>query len=221
MTTTINSTNFLDMGAARLEHVEDVAETMAGLFFVLNGMRQYVSESTWKQFAAGECRQHPLMQLLQQDPLTCRAFTKPRGYAGDAVMMDMIYAAEDGYDLPILEGISELGRHIYQHNLQMPAAMAVRARRRIICDKVDNLAIRTPRAQILSLACGHLREAYDCPALLEGRLGRYVAIDQDRESLAVVEREVGPLGVETLAASVRDVLKGRIMLTGFDLVYAT
>jgi hypothetical protein len=98
MTTTINSTNFLDMGAARLEHVEDVAETMAGLFFVLNGMRHYVSESTWKQFAAGECRHHPLMQLLQHDPLTCRTFTRPRGYAGDAVMMDMIYAAEDGVE---------------------------------------------------------------------------------------------------------------------------
>src|ERR1700737_1086687 len=95
MTTTINSTNFLDMGAARLERAEDVAETMAGLFFVMNGMRHYVSESTWKQFAA-ECRQHPLMKLLQQDPLTSRAFTKPRGYAGDAVMMDMVYAAEDG-----------------------------------------------------------------------------------------------------------------------------
>src|SRR5215472_7964608 len=108
MTTTINSTDFLDMGAARLEHVEDVAETMAGLFFVLNGMRPYVSESTWKQFATKECRQHPLMQLLQHDPLTYRAFSKPRGYAGDAVMMDMVYAAEDGYDLPILRGLPSL-----------------------------------------------------------------------------------------------------------------
>ena len=221
MTTTINSTDFLDMGAARLERGEDVVETLTGLFFVLNGMRQYVSKSTWKQFTAGECRQHPLMQLLQQDPLTSRAFVKPRGYAGDAVMMDMVYAAEDGYDLPEVKGISDLGRQIYEYQLQSPAAKAVRARRRIICEKVDNLAIRTPRAHILSLACGHLREAYDCPALLEGRLGRYVAIDQDKESLAVVEREVGPLGVETLAASVRDVLKGSITLTGFDLVYTT
>ena len=221
MNTTITTTNFLDIGADRLERGEDVAETMAGIFFVLNAMRQYVSESTWKQFAAEECRQHPLMQLLRQDPLTSRAFTKPRGYAGDAVMMDMVYAAEDGYDLPEVERISELGRQIYEYQLQIPAAKAVRARRHIICDKVDNLAIRTPRAHILSLACGHLREAYDCPALLEGRLGRYVAIDQDKESLAVVEREVGPLGVETLAASVRDVLKGSVTLTGFDLVYAT
>lgn len=48
-----------------------------------------------------------------------------------------------------------------------------------------------------------------------------MAIDQDKESLAVVEREMSTLGVETLAASVRDVLKGQVALTGFDLVYAT
>jgi extracellular factor (EF) 3-hydroxypalmitic acid methyl ester biosynthesis protein len=198
-----------------------VAETMAGICFVLNGMRHYVSESAWKQFATHECRQHPLMQLLQQDPLTSRAFTKPRGYAGDAVMMDMMYAAEPGFDLPEVAGISELGRQLYEYQIQSPAPKAVRARRRIICEKVDNLAIRTPKAHILSLACGHLRETYDCPALREGRLGRYVAIDQDKESLAVVEREVGPLGVETLAASVRDMLKGRVTLTNFDLVYTT
>src|SRR2546421_12699356 len=122
MTTTINSTNFLDMGAARLEHVEDVAETMAGLFFVLNGMRQYVSESTWKQFAAHECRQHPLMQLLQQDPLTSRAFTKPRGYAGDAVMMDMMYAADHEYDLPELAGNLGHGIPHEEHHVQYAAA---------------------------------------------------------------------------------------------------
>lgn len=221
MTTTITSASFLDIGADRLERGENVAETMAGIHFVLNGMRTYVSESTWKQFAADECRQHPLMQLMQQDPLTARAFKKPRGYAGDAVMMDLMYAAEDGYDLPELERISQLGRHIYEYQLQTPTAKAVRARRHIISERVDNLARRTPGAHILSLACGHLREANECSALLEGRIGRYIAIDQDKESLAVVEREVGLLGVETLTASVRDVLKGNLRLNGFDMVYAT
>jgi SAM-dependent methyltransferase len=221
MATTITSANFLDIGADRLERGENVAETMAGILFVLNGMRTYVSDSTWKQFATNECRQLPLMHLLQQDPLTARAFSKPRGYAGDAVMMDLVYAAEDRYDLPEVKAISELGRQIYEYQLQSPAAKAVRARRNIIREKVDNMAIRAPQAHILSLACGHLREATDCLALLDGRLGRYVAIDQDKESLAVVEREVGHFGVETMVASVRDVLKGNIHLTGFDLVYAT
>ena len=40
---------------------------------------------------ARRCLDHPLCDLLHQDPFTYRAFSKPRGYAGDAVMMDYIY----------------------------------------------------------------------------------------------------------------------------------
>ena len=136
-------------------------------------------------------------------------------------MMDLVYAAEDGFDLAALEQTSELGRQIYHYILHASEARAVRTRRRIISEKVNELATRTPGAHILSLACGHLREAKCCTAFLEGRIRRYVAVDQDKESLAVVEREMGPLGVETLAASIRDILKGQVVLTGFDFVYAT
>jgi hypothetical protein len=38
-------------------------------------------------------------------------------------------------------------------------------------------------------------------------------------SLAFVERELGPLGVETINASVRDFLKRRVAVSGFDLIY--
>ncbi len=220
-TTVIDSTSFLDMAAIKLRGDEDVADTMTGIFFVLNAIRQFVAKTSWKQFVMSECHQHPLMQLLHQDPLTLRAFTKPRGYAGDAVMMDLMYAEEDGFDLAALEETSELGRQIYHYLVHLPAARAVRTRRRIMSEKVNELATRTPGAHILSLACGHLREAKHCQAFLEGNIGRYVAIDQDKESLTVVEREMGTLGVETLAASVRDVLKGQVVLTGFDFVYTT
>ena len=37
------------------------------------------------------CRGHLLQELVQQDAFTARAASKPRGYAGDAVMMDFIY----------------------------------------------------------------------------------------------------------------------------------
>jgi hypothetical protein len=44
----------------------------------------------WAGYARA-CLNHPVCRLLHQDPLTYRAFSKPRGYAGDAVMMDYIY----------------------------------------------------------------------------------------------------------------------------------
>ena len=35
---------------------------------------------------------HPLGELLHRDPFTRRGFDKPRGYAGDAVLIDYLYA---------------------------------------------------------------------------------------------------------------------------------
>src|SRR5215471_14831280 len=37
------------------------------------------------------CQTHPLHRMALEDPFTERAFSKPRGYAGDAVMLDYIY----------------------------------------------------------------------------------------------------------------------------------
>src|SRR5579872_2044960 len=37
------------------------------------------------------CQSHPLSQIVLEDPYSRRAYEKPRGYAGDAVMLDYIY----------------------------------------------------------------------------------------------------------------------------------
>jgi extracellular factor (EF) 3-hydroxypalmitic acid methyl ester biosynthesis protein len=211
----------LDGIAAKLYKNEDVAETMGLLFSELQERRDHLSPESWKQFITLNCRQHPLLNLLHQDPLTSRAFTKPRGYAGDAEMIDLIYAIEDGETLPALEKASELGRRMYHATANAAAARAVRSRRWIVIDKLNDLTGRMAGPHVLSLACGYLREAKHCSALLQGRFGRFVAADQDRESLAVVEREVGDLGVETVATSVRTILKGQVSLGSFDFIYAS
>lgn len=36
------------------------------------------------------CRNHPLREIILSDPYSRRAFEKPRGYAGNAVMLDYI-----------------------------------------------------------------------------------------------------------------------------------
>ncbi len=211
----------LDGIAAKLSKNEDVAETMGLLFSELQQRRDHLSPESWKQFTTMNCRHHPLLELLHQDPLSSRAFTKPRGYAGDAEMLDLLYAIEDGETLPALQRSSELGRRIYHATTNQAAARAVRSRRWIIIETLNELTARMAGPHVLSLACGHLREARHCSALLQGRFGRFVAADQDRESLAVVEREVGDLGVEAVATSVRTILKGPVSLGSFDFIYAS
>lgn len=220
VSTDVISTRFLDDAAANLAAMRDVDETMAALISGLHVLRQTVAPDVWKQFTFTVFRNHPLMALLQQDPLTRRVYTKPRGYAGDAAMLDLIYAVEDGVTLAEVEASTELGTRIYACTAHAEAAEAVRIRRRLIAERVNDLAAQRPRPTVLSVACGHLREAARCSAVREGRIGRYVALDQDADSLAVVKRELGPLGIEPLHASVRDVIVGRVVLAGFDLVYA-
>ena len=66
-----------------------IASGLEDLFDDLSVRREDAPEA-WPEFARA-CLDHPLRRLLHQDPFTYRAFSKPRGYAGDAVMMDYIY----------------------------------------------------------------------------------------------------------------------------------
>lgn len=68
------------------------------------------------------CRAHPLHALVQQDPFTHRAASKPRGYAGDAVMMDYIYESRAP------EGTSEVGRAVFAATTRRACRCATAAR---------------------------------------------------------------------------------------------
>ncbi len=64
------------------------------------------------------------------------------------------------------------------------------------------------------------REAELSQAVQQGAVECFVALDADTESLAEVASCYGRLGVETRHASVKDVLRRKVRLGRFDLVYA-
>lgn len=66
-----------------------IVSALDGLFDHLLARRREDPESRPEN--AQRCLSHFLRGLLHQDPFTYRAFSKPRGYAGDAVMTDYIY----------------------------------------------------------------------------------------------------------------------------------
>ena len=72
----------------------DVDEAMDGLFLGLGFQRRISSDEQWDALV-GRCLSHPLNDLLHQDPFTCRAYEKPRGYAGDAELIDFIYCRQE------------------------------------------------------------------------------------------------------------------------------
>jgi hypothetical protein len=165
------------------------------------------------------CLRHPLRELLHQDPFTHRAFSKPRGYAGDAILLDFVYGREEGWPPP--EGTSPLGRSIFEYTTRSAACEGVRARRGFIADLLDLHIQHVHRPHVLSVAAGHLREAHLCAAVKRRKIGRYVALDWDADSLKEIERCYGRFGVETCAASIRQLLNQKVDLGRFDVVYST
>src|SRR5690606_27280552 len=61
---------------------------------VFTAIRASLDHEGWRHLATTALRDHPMRSIIHQDPFQRRCFEKPRGYAGDAVMLDMIYAAD-------------------------------------------------------------------------------------------------------------------------------
>ncbi len=194
------------------------AEGMDDLFTGLQIRRQNSSDQEWAEFVS-MCLHHPLRDLVHQDPFTHRAFTKPRGYAGDAALIDFIYGREEHWPLP--EGTTDLGRRIFDYTTAAPASEGVRARREFIANMLDRLVDELDRPHVLSIAAGHLREAILSSAVRRRKLGRLVALDSDTNSLDEVVRSYSHYNVEVYPASIRQLLAQKVKLGDFDLVYTT
>jgi hypothetical protein len=187
------------------------------LFGALRERKLHAEPADWLDFVA-LCRRHPLMSLLHQDPFTSRAFHKPRGYAGDAVMMDYIYGREEQWPPPEADPI---GRQVFNFTTAAPASEGVRARRAYIATRIDRLAEERRHPHILSIACGHLREASFSSAVRRRKTGRFIALDADAQSASEVNRCYSMYGVETVTASFRGLLRNSAGVGEFDLVYST
>ncbi len=193
-------------------HFAPAMDTMiAGLL----QLRAIYPVEQWRQFSQYDCLHHPVKEIAHADPMTRRAFLKPRGYPGDAGILDLIYRA-----VPLPAGTTPTGEIVNRFTTSHPACVSVRARRDLLARVVDDTAERVERPRILSVACGHLREAQASRAVARGLVGDFYALDQDKESLALIDREQGAFGVRTMAESVRGLVTGRVDLADLDLAYA-
>lgn len=193
------------MRAARL-----LRDTMA------DARREMTNDAEWRA-AIEKIRTHPVLRFAHEDPFVHRCWSKPRGYAGDAVLLDYIY---DYPHSPFQDGTSPNGRASMMFTTDAPGPRAVRNRAWLLASEIDATCRRVKDAEFLSLACGHLREAASSAALRNGAAKRFVALDQDEESLEVVRRSSAHLGVEAREGSVRSVIARGRELGKFDFVYA-
>jgi hypothetical protein len=117
-------------------------------------------------------------------------------------------------------GTTPLGASVFDHMMAQQGAVGVRARRDVLAQLIDETADEFDQPRILSIACGHLREGTQSAALMDGRVGELVALDQDGDSLAEIERVYAGKPVRTVNCSVRALLAGKVNFEGFHFVYA-
>lgn len=77
-----------------------------------------------------------------------------------------------------------------------------------------------PQSRVLSIACGHLREANHSTAVVNNAVAELVAFDQDKDSLSIVTRDNSTTSVRAVHGSAMDIVRKRVAFTEFDLVYS-
>ena len=164
----------------------------------------------------------PLREVIPRRSLSLRDRSASRGgYAGDAVLIDYIYTRSCRTTSD--ETVSEMGEKVFEFNRDTPACARRAAPGATWVAAADrrNLHAGGSSPKILSVACGHLREATLCRGVTGGQTGRFIALDQDRQSLDVVEQEVLHHGVVPVCNSIRSLFRGEVADERFDFIYST
>jgi CRP-like cAMP-binding protein/SAM-dependent methyltransferase len=124
---------------------------------------------------------------------TARTFTKPRGYAGDYLTIELMYEAQPA-------GVAPLGPLVDACMMGLPASIAVRNRRGLLAEEIMGVVAAREdgeRAKIMSLACGPARELFDVFETLDDPAQiKATCIDFDLQALAHVAERRDRLGLQ-------------------------
>lgn len=162
---------------------------------------------SWPQMRA-TLQQHSLHKVLLEDPFSGRSARRPRGYPGDAALIDIIY------DKASPDPMTRRGRELFDVSVGFQAAEGVRQRRAYAETLVTTAWAAGKR--ILVLACGHFREG---DALIGKDITNITLVDQDEESLAVIRKNHGDRA-DLQAANVFRHLRAAVGRGDqFDLIY--
>jgi SAM-dependent methyltransferase len=208
----------LNLAEQAFRNGEPAATTVERLAGRLHALRRQISPTAWAELIP-LAQEHPVASYLMQDPFTRWSAEKPRGYSGDASLLDIYYKHPSADE--IVDASTTLGKEIYAYTSEAASSVAGRERRDILAQTVDKSAERVGDAEVLAIACGHMREAELSTALAAGKVKRWIGLDQDPVSVGTVNRDLAGTRVEAIDGSVKGILRRSYNLGTFDLVYAS
>lgn len=193
----------------------DIPHAMRTTARGLHELKARLGEDEWRAVIAGP-EAGALRQIAHECPYSRRGFAKPRGYAGDALLLDYIYGSA-----PPPDDTTPRGRDILSWmRRESTGFSSVRWRRDYFAKRLDELAARVHRPRVGVVACGHFREGQRSLAVRSRAFDALQVLDQDPLSLEVVAAEQEHDGVTPVPVSVRDIVTGKFSLEEMDLIYS-
>jgi hypothetical protein len=206
----------LDAALTRMKEdtFTEVDRAYFDLELALHALRASVGVEAYRA-ALPELRKHPLTTKLQEDPFIRHSFTQPRGYPGDAELLDFIYGS--GESAEKASAASPWGQLSYRSMRNCISCRAVRYRANDVAERVQQGLKSSPDFRVFSLAAGHLCELQT--VRWHRTPGLVLATDQDPRSVAEIQRRYDA-HVRAEVLSVKQVLTKGVPEGGFDLTYA-
>lgn len=158
------------------------------------------------------CRAHPLAEMFRLDPYARRALEKPRGYAGDAVMLDYIYRPNRS-----LDGLAAV---LHEATTTLPNAKSVLWRQDYLATLIENSMRRCDHPEILSVAAGHMRELDRLRDLTSQTNAAFTALDNDAASLSEVESAYPEYDITTHVGNCLSLSRVKRIRKQYDLIYS-
>lgn len=180
-------------GTVTLDEISQFKEQFRSLCDYVNTL--LCPDSTLDSFTideVGQAIQHRVLPLILLAESADRFYSKPRGYAGDYMSILKLYENQP-------KGFGRMGALIDECWLAEPAAQAVRNRRPLMKNLIEQVLSSTPISptQVTSMACGPAAEVFDVYDCLEDKTTFHChLIDIDYQALAYVadQRDARKLG---------------------------
>lgn len=216
MTTRFIATQCLDHGFDQFQQGAWV-EAIHFMVHKLGELRKNIGAKDFQDQVVQTALKHPICQFLHQDPFTRHSFNRPRGYAGDATLIDFMYGLRQPEETD-----TELGKILFEQIMQISMCKSARYRRERLGSQLENLAL-SAGCKVLSVAAGHFREALLAPTLRENPEIEITTLDQDAQSLEEIrrmsKREKLPR-INTVQTDLKPLLLGQFQTKRWDFVYA-
>jgi extracellular factor (EF) 3-hydroxypalmitic acid methyl ester biosynthesis protein len=209
---------YTEIAGALRDSPNRVNELMHDLSQKLLNLRLNISVLDWKKITR-LLRSQVLFTVLHEDPFTRRCFQKPRGYQGDAELIDSIYAA-DSCLVPLTD-VSCVGKAIFNFTMHASSPTAVRIRMAEIKERIDEFFSERSSGLVASLGAGHMREFLSTYVYQDsGRDIRAIAFDIDQLSLSQIRQLDFNQKVQTVELDLLALARANPYLSDSDFIFS-